>query len=351
MEESENKNKIKIIYKNNNFKFEKFLKPMEEYKDGFNDRFDAFKYNKDNIEYIISPGLNTYLIYIIRISDSQLFKSLKGHKECISVLNYFKNEKNNNEEYILSVDIEGILIIWDINNNFKIKHKINTKEYVIYSCIILFNVNNKENYFITSNSYVSRNENSSFSKIYSLANGKHLKNLKNTNNNNTYYILPWYDKKKDIYYLIECCLGKITIINILQNKIYHEFPSINNQEAYTCGFIYNKNEKNYLCSSSMHGEFKFWDLDNKKLEKRMICGKDYNLMTMIQWSEKYIIFSDNNINKSFKILDMDELKLISNIGGKHKTPIRCIKKINHSIFGNCIITSGADKSIIIWNLK
>ena len=43
----------------------------------------------------------------------------------------------------------------------------------------------------------------------------------------------------------------------------------------------------------MHGEIKFWDLENKKLEKKIWTG-GYNLLSMVQWSEKYIIFGDNN---------------------------------------------------------
>ena len=146
--------------KNPRFKFKQFVITMKEYSNGFSDRFEVFTYNKDNNQYIISPGVNTYLIYLIRMTDSKLFKYLKGHNECISVLNYFKNDKNKNEEeYILSVDIKGILIIWDINKDFNIKHKINTKEYVIFSSIIVFNINNIDNYIITSNSYIQENDN------------------------------------------------------------------------------------------------------------------------------------------------------------------------------------------------
>ena len=317
---------------------------------GFSHKFEIFTYYKDNIQYIITPGLKTYLIYLIRITDSFIFKALKGHNECISVLNYYQNSKNKSEEYILSVDIKGILIIWDIFNDFKIRCKITTNEYVIFSSIIVFNINNKDNYIITSNSYQSENEVSSYSKIYSLPKGKHIKNIKNTNSNKTYYILSWNDKKKDIFYEIECCFEKISIINFLKNEIYHDFISEN--EEFTSGFVYNKHYKDYLCSSSIHGEIKFWDLENKILENKIYSG-DYNLQAMIQWSDKYIIFSGNNksINKSFKILDIDQFKIISNIGGKHTNPIICIKKIKHSIYGDILITSGNDNCIMIGDLN
>ena len=341
-------NKVNFIYKNPNFKFKKKIIPLKEYPNGYSDKFELFI--KDNKEYIISPGVDTYLLYIIYILDNQLFKALKGHEECISVLNYFKNKENINDEYILSVDIKGILIIWDINNNFKIKYKIKTKEYVIFSSIIYF-INNNNNFIITSNSYQSENESSSFSKIYSLSNGKHIKNLKSTNSNNTYYIIPWHDYKNNIYYEIECCLGKISIINILSNNIYYILISPHDQEAFTCGFVYLENGNQFLCTSSVHGEIKFWDLEKKILTKKFYKDKDYNLLSMIHFSDNYIIFADSNKERAFKILEMKNLKIISKIGGKHTSPILCIKEIEHSEYGKCIITSGTDKSIIIWSIK
>ena len=83
MEEKENNVNFEIIREAPNFKFEKYLTNMNDNSIGFNDKFEVFTYNKDNNQYLISPGLKTYLIYIICISDNQLFKSLKGHKECI----------------------------------------------------------------------------------------------------------------------------------------------------------------------------------------------------------------------------------------------------------------------------
>ena len=350
MEKNKENSSIKLIKANPNLRFKKFLISPKDFSSGFSDRLEVFTYTKDNNQYIITPGVNTYLIYIIRISDNQIFKSLKGHDECISVLNYYHNEKKLNEDYILSVDIKGIVIIWDVNSNFNIKFKINTNEYVIYSSIIYFNINNHFNYIITSNSYISEYEKSAYSKIYSLENGKIIKNINHTNLNSTYCILPWINESKNYYFEVECCLEKISIINLINNELYHQFISNNEEEAFTCAFVFKqkKNNNDYLCSASMHGEIKIWDLENKILDKKIWTG-GYNLLSMIPWYENYLIFADNNTNKGFKILDIEQMKIISNIGGKHKKPIICIKKIVHNEYGRCIITSGTDKAVIVWN--
>ena len=348
MENNSENSSFNKLYNNPNLIFKKLLLTQKDYSNGFSDRFEVFTYNKDNEQYIISPGVNTYLLYIIKITDGKLFKSLKGHNECISVLNYFNNEKEKNEDFILSVDIKGILIIWDINKNFNIKYKINTNEYVIYSSIILFNIIDGGDYIITSNSYVSNFENSAYSKIYSLKTGKYIKNIEHTNLNNTYYITSWKDVLNNYAYEIECCMEKISIVNLSKNELYHEFISDNEDEAFTMAFVIKYRNKDYLCSSSMHGEIKLWDLVNKKFEKKIWTG-GYNLLSIVKWSDNYIIFADNNIHKSFKILDIGQMKIISSIAGQHKKPIICIKIIEHNEFGKCVLTSSTDKDVIIWN--
>ena len=64
----------------------------------------------------------------------------------------------------------------------------------------------------------------------------------------------------------------------------------------------------------MHGEIKLWDLQNKKMIKRILTG-GVNLMTMILWSDKFIIFADNEQdNKWMKdLLKNDELRKRRNI--------------------------------------
>ena len=63
MENNKENEPIKLYEKNPNLKFKKFLLTQKDYSNGFSDRFEVFTYSKDNNQYIISPGVNTYLIY------------------------------------------------------------------------------------------------------------------------------------------------------------------------------------------------------------------------------------------------------------------------------------------------
>ena len=67
---------------------------------------------------------------------------------------------------------------------------------------------------------------------------------------------------------------------------------------------------------------------------------------MIEWNKKNIIVADYN-NKTFKIIDIDN-NLINNINPEHKAELKCIKKINHPIYGESLLSAGNDKTIKLW---
>lgn len=103
------KNKLDITSSNDNW--------------GMNDIFEVFKSYEDDKEYIISPNSEDHNLDIFMLLDNKKIKSLKGHQDSITVVRYFINNKDFNE-YLISSDCNYIVIIWDIIDNYNIKHKI-----------------------------------------------------------------------------------------------------------------------------------------------------------------------------------------------------------------------------------
>ena len=243
--------------------------------------------------------------------DNKKILSLQGHKNDITTIRYFinKNNYNNINEYLISGDIDHIVIIWDITNNYKIKYQIDTKyNSSIYSCLLIFPHNNNDNYIITSTYYKSNDNDKSSTKIYSLNNGKFIKYINNTNNNTIYYLLSWYNKNNNKYYIIQFSYNKIIINNLLEDELYSELIQQQSESDHYSGFIYNRNNNDYLCSSSTNGYINIWDLYNKNIFK-IINTNNCFLYHIIEWNNKYIIVADL-LNKSFKIIDLDENKII-----------------------------------------
>ena len=315
---------------------------------GWNDIFEVFKSIKDNKEYIVSPNSNNNNLDIFELLDKKKILSIEGHNKYIRTIRYFLNTKNNFDEYLISGDDERIVIIWDISNNYNIKYRIDTK-YLddIYSCLLVFPHNIDDDYIITSTYFDNKGFGSEerATKIFSLNTGKFLKYISNSEEIPIYYLLLWYNKKNDKYYIIELSFETIIINNLLEDKLYYEFKQ-EKEESYFSGYIYNKDNNDYLCCSSSKGFINIYDLYNKKLFK-IIDTKQCKLAHIIQWNEKYIIVADFN-NKSFKIIDLEENKIISDISGYHKEQVTCIKKIYHPIYGESLLSAGVDKTIKLW---
>ena len=137
------------------------------------------------------------------------------------------------------------------------------------------------------------------------------------------------------------------INNLIEDDLYSELIQ-EPEDNHFSGFIYNRNNNDYLCSSSDNGYINIWDLYNKKIFKIINTNK-YKLAHIIKWNNKYIIFADYN-NKSFKIIDLDDNKIISDIGGQHTREVKCIKKIYHPIYGESLLSCGKDKYIKLWTI-
>ena len=281
-------NIINIYYKMKNKIFEKdpnnlkYILNITNTNDhlGINDIFEVFISYKDNKEYIISKNKDNYNLDIFTLLDNIKIKSLNGHITNITTIRYFINNKDYNE-YLISADDNKIVIIWDFTNNYNIKYNIDTKyNSDIYSCLLVFPHNNNDNYIITSTISTSNDNDKSATKIYSLNNGNLIKYINNTNNIEIYYLLSWYNKKNNKYYIIQLANKKIIINDLLEDELYSEL--IHHPEDNHCsGIIYDINNIDYLCSSSKNGYINIWDLYNKKLFK-VINTNDCCLYHIIQ---------------------------------------------------------------------
>jgi len=309
----------------------------------FIDEFAAYISINDKKEYLASGNKKNYNIDIYNLTNNVLYKSLESHKNGTPSIRYFLDEKKN-KEYLISADFLKTVIVWDIQNEYNILLNINVDDYKgsILSAILCFNIKTNENeykdFVITS----SDNENEDFTKVYSLTDGSFVKNITNTKKNSSYYLLPW--EYNNDYYIIELCVNKISINNLITNENYAELISPP-ESSHFGGFLYNSK---YLCCSSENGYIRIWDLVNKSIFKKIeMKGSCY--FEIIPWNEKYII-SANYRNNSIDIFDIEKEKLFKQIKTSHSAGVRAVKKIFHSIYGECLITSGHDSIIKVWSI-
>ena len=262
--------------------------------------------------------------------------TLSGHKNTVSSIKCFLNNKDNNQ-YLISADRNHVVIIWEVNNNFNRKYKIETKyDNDIYSCLLVFPFNKTENFIITSTYDID-----SFTKIFSFETGKFIRYLEKIKNNQTCYLIEWINNKNDKYYIIQLSLGQILINNLFEDEQYCNLKIKPEKDLYS-GFIYN----NYLYFSSFDGYIRILNLFEKTIFK-VIQFPNCSFCHIIQWNYKYIIMADF-YKKTIKIMDLDNNKYISNYSGQHNNVVKCVKKIYHPLYGESLLSSGWDKTIKLW---
>ena len=367
MSEEKNFMNNKIKEKENNIKLNEYINKIfyqfKEYPNlkfklnitnnnddfGYNDIFEVFISFKDNKEYLVSANKNNYKLDIFLLLDNKNILNLPGHNNRISTIRYFFNDKDYNE-YLISADMNKIVIIWDITNNYNIKYKIDThyKDY-IFSCLLVFPHNSDDNFIITSSKYNNKYDGLG-TNIYSLNDGKLIRFIRECHKNDIRYLLSWYNKKNQKYYIIQLALKTILINNLLENETYSELKGLK-EDFHYCGFIYYENDKDYLCTSSNNGYINIWDLYEKKLFK-VIYSEGSEFYYIIQWNSKFIIAADNWA-RSFKVISLEYNRIISDIklqGNDGFTRFICIKKIKHPIFGESLLTGLDNNTIKLWTI-
>ena len=346
-------NKIEHKFKNNpNLKF-KYIITENNDNFGMNDIFEVYKLNKDKKGYIAFPNKNNFYLDIYNLLNNEKIFSLKEHQNRITSVRYFINNKDNSE-YLISSDENKIVIVWDINENYNIKTKIDTKYgESIYSCLMIFPINENNNYIITSTLCCnditkdsSENIKRAATKIYSLNQGEFFDFIKISVYYEIFYLLSWYDKKSNEYYVIQLNKRYVLLNNLKYNNSC-KFLKQKNDDIICCGFIYNYYDNDYLLCSTKNGFINIWNLNNKDIYKVININK-CNPNYIIEWNEKYIIISDFD-NKSIKILDIENDKVISNIKGNQNSYFKCFKKVYHPIYGESLITADNDNKVKLWS--
>ena len=291
-------------------------KPLFKYKEkifnnnfgsGCNSLFDVYINYLDSKSYLITSNYKNCNIEIILLENKSLIAELKGHKNEILSIRYFFNEITK-EEYIISSDINKIVIVWNIHDNFSIDFNIKI-DYSqcchIYSSII---ANIQEfNYVITScysdfRDFQKKDPKKDYTKMFSLMNKDFIKEVYNTESNNTRYMLSWYNELDKSVYIIELCDYQISINNLLKKQNYCLFHSEYNKEEFITGFIYKTSEKDFLITGSWNGYIRLWDLEEKS-QINCLDTDDVGLYNIIFWSKESLICANKFLNK-IKVIDI-----------------------------------------------
>ena len=323
---------------------------------GLNESFDIFKSELNDNNYLIVANKNNNNIDIINIESNKLIKSIKNNPSKFIYIKYFQKIETK-KNYLITINIKNAINIYEFSeeNNFEkinllltiITKKEFNNTFNFINSTLIFNIKiNSKLFDILVVSSRARYMEEYPTLIYNIKNGQELKEISHTKKNMTRFMIPWYNKNDDNYYLIELCEELLIVINILYNNIYAKLDE-EKFKSFNTGFVHELNDIDFLFVADSCGQIQVFNLFSKEICFKIDVRKNKSnirLYGLILWNYNYLIVNDDN-NKSIIVIDLKNKYIIGSTYNEHNDSVRCIKRIRHKKYGECLITGGDDHFI------
>jgi len=293
--------------------------------------FESF----DNILYLIYSNNYRSIISFNLLNIQKINEIKKAHNYDITNLRHYLDKKNK-RNIIMSISSSDFnLKLWNIKNyecllNIK---TINVKGHLLLGCILN---DNNNTYIISYNSMTPYNE---LIRVFDL-NGNKIKDIKNYF---TFCIDTYYDKNLCKNYIITSNLGFVTSYDYFSSAIYHKYLANDRSEHFS--FIINDIEEIIkLIESSYDGNIRIWNFNTGELLKKIYICKN-SLYSICLWDNDTLFVS--SYDKKLRLINLNEGIIINSVN--QNSEIISIKKINHPLYGKCLVSQGfGNEQIKIW---
>ena len=306
---------------------------------------------KDQKTYLISPlfeqGIttNVFFIRVISIEDNIVIKKLEGHDDRILNVRYFYNEITQ-KDYLVSADKKNKVIVWDINDDYKLLKKLEFKfEGFIYSNVLFFK--NDSIYLITSSMDYQGSV-----KIVDITKNDPPEDVNSTEDFPVYFMTIYHNKINTKNYLILNGKKNIKIVEIFpenenEDIFIKEFTTEEEKLYNSGGLIYNFNNYDYYICSKTNGTLMIINLEIMEQvgDDRKFDGVSF--YNIVKWNEKYLLFLDS-YNRKVNVLDLNDHKIKSKMVFPELKYPRYMKKVIHPIYGEALLIIGVDFKIKLY---
>ena len=293
-----------------------------------------------NMIYLIYSKIDKSIIIYDLINIQKISEIKNAHSKYISGLLYYE-DKINKIVYLMSVSYDDNNIkLWNLKNlecllNLNLNN-IKEKGNVYKTCFL---IDKNEKYFITS--YGSKSHKSYFLEVFDFE-GNKIKNI-NGSKEATTFIDIYYDNNSLTNYIITGNISYSKSYDYNKNKLYHIYKEKNYQETHSVKII-EDNGIIKLIESCGDGYIRIWNFHKGNLIKKINCFDYLNCICL--WNNEYAFVGCDQ--KIIKLINLNNGYIIRYLNG-HTNNVIDIKKINHPVYGECLISQGYENDQIkLW---
>ena len=346
-----NKNEIscsKINIKNNldknNINLFNYLSLDSYCERHLDNSFTIFKSINDLL-YLIYSNENHSIISYNLIDNKKYIEIKNAHDNYIQSFRHYLDDINQ-RDLIISISIfDNNIKLWDITNfNCLANIKNITKKGDLDSACFL--KNNNQIFIISSHNYITEKcFKSDNIKIFNLKGDKI--NEINNSNDRTVFIDSYYDKKLAKNFIITGNLNYVKSYDFNSSKMYKVYSDGDNY-FHRSAIIIDNDRTIKLIESSGYGIIRIWNFHFGILLKKLHIFSG-NLFGICLWNKEYLFVGceDNEI----KLIELINGNIVMNIKG-HNEEVNCIKKIEHPLLGECLVSQSKSNSHIkLWIIQ
>ena len=301
--------------------------------------FDAFTTLSGNVLLVYATKFKSIECFDI-VKQKFIKTLLNAHTSLILIIKYYCPKFMKKEIILSSSNAPDYCVkIWDIKNwtcilNF---NKIYDKGNMLAVCL-QFDEFQKESYIFTSNDFGPI-------KIWGF-NGKFIKNINKSENNETYFLDTYYDDLLLKYFLIcgemKCCKS----YELNTHQLFRTYLDNTSCAEHTSAFINKNGNTVELVECEFYGYIRIWNFRSGDLIKKIEVCKRIPLVSMCLWNKNYLLASC--VDYTIKLIDFKNYAFIKSFNG-HNNEVSTIKKIMHPTYGECLISQGlANEQIKMW---
>ena len=328
------------------FQFKEIPKDSYTFPTELNNTFAVFR-TTDNLLFLVFSDNKRNIIIFDLISNKTVCIIKKAHKDYITNFIHFLDKKNI-RDLLLSIAADDRNIkLWNINRCECLLNieKIYSKGQIYSACFL---EDNSQIFIITSHN--SNYMGPDAIKVYDL-NGKKIKELHDSKVN-TNYIDCFYDNKLSKNFIIRGNNSNLNSYDYKEDKRYKDYydedaPMMNNRYIH---FVINVKEtetgKNIveLIASHNDSNIRIWNFHLGELMKKIKII--ISLGGICLWKNKFLFSACKN--GTIKFVDLEKGKIIQNLDAQPGQIIN-IEKINHPVYGTCLISQNlGNNKIKFW---